>query len=93
MKTNKSVGEEIPTQILKESGFTFACLRNCITQTIKETGIFHASLKLGNITSTFKKDDLLDKSNYRPVSILSLLSKKYWTNYVKLIYHNILKSF
>ena len=76
MKTNKSVGEEIPTQILKESGFTFACLRNCITQTIKETGIFHWSLKLGNITSTFKKDDLLDKLNYRPVSTLSLLSKK-----------------
>ena len=76
MKTNKSVGEEIPTQILKESGFTFACLRNCITQTIKETGIFHGSLKLGNITSTFKKDDLLDKLNYRPVSTLSLLSKK-----------------
>ena len=76
MKTNKSVGEEIPIQILKESGFTFVYLRNYITQTVKETGIYPGSLKLGNITSTFKKDDLLDKLNYRPVSTLSLLSKK-----------------
>ena len=39
------------------------------------TGIFPSSLKLGNITPTFKKDDPIDKSDYRPVSILLLLSK------------------
>ena len=77
LKTNKSVGGEIPIQILKEREFTFECLKNWINHSIEETGIFPSSLKLGNITPIFKKDDALDKSNYRPVSILSLLSKVY----------------
>ena len=77
LKTKRSVGGEIPIQILKESQFTFECLKNCINHSIEETGIFPSSLKLGNITPIFKKDDPLDKSNYRPVSILPLLSKVY----------------
>ena len=77
LKTNKSVRGEIPTQILKESEFTFETLKNCINQSLKTTGEFPGSLKLGNLTSTYKKDNVLDKSNYRPVSILPLLSKIY----------------
>ena len=77
LKRIKSVGGEIPIQMLKESEFTFECLKNCINHSIEETGIFPSSLKLGNITPIFKKDDPLDKSNYRPVSILPLLSKVY----------------
>ena len=42
-----------------------------------ETGCFPDRLKEANITPIFKKDDALDKSNYRPVSILSLISKVY----------------
>ena len=52
-------------------------MKNYINHSIEETGIFPSSLKLGNITPIFKKDDHLDKSNYRPVSILPLLSKVY----------------
>ena len=63
LKTNKSEGGEFPIQILKESEFTFECLKNCINHLIEETGIFHSTLKLGNITPIFKKDDPLDKSN------------------------------
>ena len=77
LKTNKSVGGEILTQTLKESEFTFKTLKNCINQSLKTTGEFPGSLKLGNLTPIYKKDDLLDKSNYRPVSILPLLSKVY----------------
>ena len=61
LKTNKSVDKEIPIQILKESEFTLECLKNCINHSIEKTGIFPSSLK----------------SNYRPVSILPLLSKVY----------------
>ena len=77
LKTNKSAVGEIPVQILKESEFTFECLTNCINHLVEEAGIFLSSLKLGNITPTFKKDDPLDKSNYRQVSIVPLLSKLY----------------
>ena len=72
VKNNKSVGGEIPIQILKESEFTFETLTNCINKSI-ETGYFPESLKEANITPIFKKDDLLHKSNYRPVSILPLI--------------------
>ena len=42
-----------------------------------ETGNFPDSLKMANVTPVFKKEDPLDKSNYRPVNILPLLSKVY----------------
>ena len=77
LTTNKSVGGEIPIQISNEKEFTFECLKNCINHSTEETGIFPSSLKLGDITHIFKKDDPLDKSNYRPVIILPLLSKVY----------------
>ena len=77
LTTNKSVGGEIPIQILKGSEFTFECLKNCINHSIEETGIFPSSLKLGDKTPIFKKDDSFDKSNYRPVGILPLSSKLY----------------
>ena len=74
LENNKSVGGEIPIQILKESEFTFETLTNCINKSI-ETGYFPDSLKEANITPISEKDDPLDKSNYRSVSILPLISK------------------
>ena len=70
LKTNKSVGGEIPAQILKESEFIFETLKNCLNQSLKTTGEFPGSLKLGNLAPTYKKDNPLGKANYRPVSIL-----------------------
>ena len=84
LKNKKSAGGEIPIQILKESEFTFGRLTNCINKSI-ETGCFPDSLKVANITPIFKKDDPLDKANYRPVSILPLISKVY----ERLIYNQL----
>ena len=39
-----------------------------------EIGLFPDSLKLAYVTPVFEKEDPLDKNNYRPVSILPLLS-------------------
>ena len=46
---------------------------------------FPDCLKQANVSPIFKKDDPLDKENYRPVSILPLLSKVY----EKLLYNRL----
>ena len=75
LKTNRSLGRGVQMRILKESDFW--AFEKCRNHSIEKTIIFPSSLKLGNITPIFKKDYPLDKSNYRPVSMLPLLSKFY----------------
>ena len=65
---------EIPIEILKESTFCFPELKNCINESLTNNK-FPDTLKLSDITPVFKKLDPSDKANYRPVSILPLLSK------------------
>ena len=85
LKTNRVVGGEIPTKILKECEFTSGVLTNCVNKSI-ETDYFPDSLKLANVAPVFKKEDPLDKSNYRPVSFSPLLSKVY----EKVIYEKVI---
>ena len=49
-------------------------LRDCINDCLLK-GLFPDSLKLANITPVHRKDEPTDKENYRPVSVLPLLSK------------------
>ena len=92
LKTNKSVRGEIPTQILKESEFTFETLKNCINQSLKSTAEFPVSLKLGNLTPIYKKDDPLGKSITG-----QLLFCLYYQKFMKELfinkYRNMLNSF
>ena len=64
------------------------------------SGEFPDFLKQANVSLIFKKDDPLDKENYRPVSILPLLSKVYekllydrLSDYVENIFNVILCGF
>ena len=80
MKNNRYVGEEISIQILKGSEFTFEILTNCINKSI-EIGCFPDNLKEANITPIFKKKSSAPSSapsasNYKPISILPLISKE-----------------
>ena len=68
----------------KQCEFTFDVLTKRINKSIK-TGLFPDSLKLAHVAPVFKKVDPLDKFNYRPVSILPLLSKVY----EKVIYNQL----
>ena len=76
LKNNKAAGGNIPMKLLKECDFSYEKLTNCIHNSLSE-GFFLDSLKRANITPVHKKDGPLDKENYRPVSILPLLSKVY----------------
>ena len=84
LKNIKSVGGEIPTKILKECQLTFEILTQCINKSFTSRE-FSDCLKQANVSPIFKKDDPLHKENYRPVSILPLLSKAY----EKLIYNRL----
>ena len=75
LKNNKAAGGDILLTLLKEYDFTHEKLTNCIKNSLSE-GLFPDSLR-ANITPVPKKNDPLDKENYRPVSILPLLSKVY----------------
>ena len=84
LESNKSVGGDIPTNILKECNFTFSVFADWINKSF-ENGAFSDCLKEANVTPVSKNDDPFDKENYRPVCILSLLSKVF----VKLIYKQL----
>ena len=68
---NKAASGEIPLKVLKECDFSFHFLTNYVNEAIK-TEKFP---KLSNIAPVHKKKDATGKTNYRPVSILPLLSK------------------
>ena len=75
MPHNKASGGEIPLNILKQSRFTYKMLTDCINDAIVGEDIFPDSLKFGDITPVHKKDETTNKENYRPISVLPLISK------------------
>ena len=83
-QNNKSVGSEIPIQIMKLNEFIFEILTSFINKSF-ETDCFPDRLKEENITPFFKKDDPVHKSSYKPVSILPFISKVY----KRLIYNQL----
>ena len=69
-----TTGNSIPSKTLKLSADISAdILQNLFN--MLSTGNFPGNMKLANITPVFKKKDPLKKENYRPVSILSAISK------------------
>ena len=66
---------DIPVNILKENiEIYISYLTNTINDCIRN-GFFPQELKLAVVSPLFKKKDNLDKENYRPVSVLTHLSK------------------
>ena len=76
LKHSEAVSGDIPTKILKECKFTFDIITACINKAI-ETANSPDSFKMANVRPVFKKENPLDKSNYRRVSIMPLISKVY----------------
>ena len=66
---------DIPAKILKDSLSVYTKELTTVFNNCLKDGLFPNELKLADISPVFKKDDDLNKVNYRPVSILSHMSK------------------
>ena len=75
---SNSVGwENISTTILKSDINILAPILSNLINMSLETGIFPKSLKRAKILPIFKNKDKLVVTNYRPISILPVISKVY----------------
>ena len=76
LSSKKSAGPEaIPPKVIKDS---ISVLKSPLTQLINtsvEENHFPFDLKYSNIAPLYRKDDNTDKTNYRPISIISSISK------------------
>ena len=61
--------------ILKENKDIFAPLLTNICNNSISQNEFPDDLRLSDITPLFKKDEAMDKRNYRPITVLCALSK------------------
>ena len=76
MKTNKAIGpNSIPTKILKMSQHIIAKPLVYLINLSFSTGVFPDLLKIANTISVLKIRDRQDYNNYRPISLISNLSK------------------
>ena len=79
---------DLPTEILKQNSDFFAeyfyeNINQCISKSI-----FPSDLKLADVTPVYKKKLKNAKDNYRPVTILSNISKIYERCFVEATTHN-----
>ena len=65
----------IPPRVLKENKEIFSPWLTKIFNNSISQNEFPDDLKLGDITSLFRKDEATGKHNYRPITVLSALSK------------------
>ena len=75
--TKATQKSDIPTNIMKKNYDIFSELLFENFNNIILTSLFPEQLKYADVKSTCKKDSRNDKRNYRPVSILSNISKIY----------------
>ena len=75
---------DIPAKILKDSLSVYTKELTTIINNCLKDGLFPNELKLADVSPIFTKD-VLNKENYRPVSILSHMSKVFETIFYKQI--------
>ncbi len=77
LDASKSTSGNKPTKIIKMAKYILCpYLTDCINTAIQNCS-FPDELKKADVSSIFKQDDSSWKGNYRPISVLSALSKVY----------------
>ena len=78
LNTSKATKQsDIPTKILRENNEFFARFFHENFNLCIDVDIFPSDLKIADVTPAYKKKSKYSKDNYRPVSILSNISKIY----------------
>ena len=72
-----TTSNSIPPKNFKKSSKVSACVLYKLFNDSIEKSDFPQNLKLADIIPVYKKNDPLDKTNYRPVSILPVVSKMF----------------
>ena len=70
-----TTSNSIPPKIFKKSSKVSVSVLHKLFNDSIEKSDFPQNLKLADITPVYKKNDPLDKTNYRPVSVLSVVPK------------------
>ena len=74
LPSDKATAQKIPVKVVNNCEDCFFDLTNCINEAFRNNK-FPNSLKLSDIVPVFKKLNPSYKANYRPASVLPLLSK------------------
>ena len=69
--------DNIPAKVVRQCKVTVAQQLSSLINLFVNTGVFPDSLKVAQVTPIHKKNDPLNESNYRPVSVLLIFSKVY----------------
>ncbi len=78
LNIKKATGADgIPAKVVKQSKSTIVPQLTSLINLTIDTGFFPDRLKQAQVTPIHKKNDQLDKANYRPVSVLPIFSKIY----------------
>ena len=75
LKTSSSGYDQVDTTIIKRASDVLAPTLSILFNKCLDAGFFPASLKISKIIPLFKEGDRDDASNYRPISLLSVLAK------------------
>ena len=90
LKTNKATGhDQILARAVKESAEILCQPFRCLVNFLFERGKVPSSWKLGEIVPVHKKDCTLTKTKYRPITILSVLSKFLKNSFTQHLLHTL----
>ncbi len=76
LKNANSVGsDDIPLKFVKDGLYVIAFYLTCIVNTSLVTGVFPSAWKHAIVVPVFKNGDVENVNNYRPISLLPVISK------------------